>query len=748
MDRYVGKRLDGRYEIMSVIGVGGMAVVYKARDIVDDRVVAVKILKDEYHNNEEFRTRFRTECKAIAVLSHPNIVKIYDVSFGDRLEYIVMEYVDGITLKEYVQQQGRVRWSEVVHFTLQILKALQHAHDKGIIHRDIKSQNIMLMRNGTIKVMDFGIARFNNLEPNGRAGEAIGSVHYISPEQARGEMVDERSDIYSVGIIMYEMLSGRLPFDGDNTVAIAIKQMESQPASIREQNPTVPEGLEEITMKAIAKDKNSRYQSAATMIADIEKFKSNPNIRFNYKYFVDETPTRFVSAAAAASAEKQAEKPKMQNQPTRPAPVNQSKSADGRTVQRTAQPVRQPARQPVRQPAKQPVKAPARQPVKQQPSRQPQAGRPAGKSDTKGKKRYVYYDDDEYDRPKRRSILPLLAAVLACFILFGTVCVVYIDELTGIFTQDQKTVEVPKLVGMLLRDANEKYSDSLIISVMNEQFSADYPEGTILQQSRTEGQKVAKLTTIQVVVSKGTKGEKVPDVYGQTENDARTAVSEAGFVVQLVGMGSNDVAEGCVIKTEPERNTSFAEGQTVIVFISTGPIKNPMRVPNVIGLKENDAKALIEESGLKYSKSIQKDSDKPQGEVIGVAPGEGETVEKGSTVTLIISNEYLIEKNVTIDIPLPSKAKKSVYFKIYQDDQLIEQTNAIDPSDKTYSLSISGSGEGAVRVTISAYQDSSYSEYILYYVNYTTGKVRKTSSYNYVEPKTPESEDGQQENNE
>lgn len=696
MDRYVGKRLDGRYEIMSVIGVGGMAVVYKARDIIDDRIVAVKILKDEYHNNEEFRRRFKTECKAIAVLSHPNIVKIYDVSFGDRLEYIVMEYVEGITLKEYAQQQGKVRWSEVVHFTLQILKALQHAHDKGIIHRDIKSQNIMLMRNGTIKVMDFGIARFNNLEPGRQVnGEAIGSVHYISPEQARGEMVDERSDIYSVGIIMYEMLSGRLPFDGENAVSVAIKQMESEPASIREQNPSVPVGLEEITMKAIGKDKTMRYQSAAMMIADIEKFKSNPNIRFNYKVFVDETPTRFVDTAATATAATAvAAEPRVQN-------------TESNVVRRAANVER---------------------------------SKPAVKKNTGSTKRkYVYYDDDEYDRPKRRSILPLLAGVLAAFILFGTVCVVYIDELTGIFTQDQKTVEVPKLVGMLLREANEKYNDSLIITVINEQFSTDYPEGTILQQSRSEGQKVAKLTTIQVVVSKGTKGETIPDVYGQTETDARTAISDAGFVVQVISMGDNDVAEGCVIKTEPERNTAFAEGEMVLVYVSTGPIEEPVKVPSVIGLSEKDAKALIEEAGLKYSNSLQKDSDKPKGEVIGVAPGEGETVEKGSTVTLIVSNEYLIEKTVEVDIPLPIKAKKDVYLRIYQDDELIEQTSAIDPSDKTYSLSISGAGEGAIRVTISAYQDDGFNEYILYNVNYSTGKVKKTSSYNYVEPTAPES---------
>lgn len=212
MDNYVGKRLDGRYELQEVIGVGGMAVVYKAYDNIDDRTVAVKILKDEFLASEEFRRRFKNESKAIAVLSHPNIVKVYDVSYGDKLQYIVMEYVEGITLKEYIEQQGVISWKETVHFTTQILRALQHAHDKGIVHRDIKPQNIMLLENGTIKVTDFGIARFSRSETRTMTDTAIGSVHYISPEQARGDITDDKSDIYSVGVVMYENAHGSAAF--------------------------------------------------------------------------------------------------------------------------------------------------------------------------------------------------------------------------------------------------------------------------------------------------------------------------------------------------------------------------------------------------------------------------------------------------------------------------------------------------------------------------------------------------------
>ena len=298
MDKYTGKRLDGRYEIHELLGVGGMAVVYRAYDTIDDRMVAIKILKDEFSGNSDFLRRFRNESKAIAVLSHPNIVKVYDVSFGDRIQYIVMEYVDGITLKQYLDQhkETAVPWKEALHFTTQILWALQHAHEKGIVHRDIKPQNIMLLQDGTIKVMDFGIARFARSETRTMTDKAIGSVHYIAPEQARGDVTDERADIYSVGVMLYEMLTGRLPFEADNAVSVAIMQLQANPTLPRDINPDIPEGLQEITMKAMQKAPSQRYQSAAEMLQDIETFRRNPAVRFDYKYFVDDTPTKYVNA--------------------------------------------------------------------------------------------------------------------------------------------------------------------------------------------------------------------------------------------------------------------------------------------------------------------------------------------------------------------------------------------------------------------------------------------------------------------
>ncbi|MGI5958859.1 MAG: Stk1 family PASTA domain-containing Ser/Thr kinase [Massiliimalia sp.] len=293
MNRYIGKRLDGRYEIRELVGIGGMADVYKAYDLADQREVAVKILKEEYLSNEDFKRRFRNESKAIAVLSHPNIVKIYDVNFEDSVQYIVMEYINGITLKEYIEQQGMVSWKEAVHFTVQILRALQHAHDNGIVHRDVKPQNVMLLQDGTVKVMDFGIARF--ARDNGRtiSEKAIGSVHYISPEQARGDVTDEKTDIYSVGVLMFEMLTGKLPFDGDSPVAVAIKQMQAEAEKPRDLNPQIPVGLEEIIIRAMKKDPDLRYQTAAEMLRDIDEFKRNPNTVFEYKYFTDDSDTRY-----------------------------------------------------------------------------------------------------------------------------------------------------------------------------------------------------------------------------------------------------------------------------------------------------------------------------------------------------------------------------------------------------------------------------------------------------------------------
>lgn len=280
-NQMIGKLLDGRYELLEVIGTGGMAMVYKAQDRRLNRSVAVKILKSELAEDAEFRRRFRDESQAVAMLSHPNIVSVYDVSRGET-EYIVMELIDGITLKQYMERRGKLNWRESLHFITQIMQGLSHAHSRGIIHRDIKPQNVMILRDGSVRIADFGIARLESAAPQTMTQQALGSVHYISPEQAKGDRTDARSDIYSAGVVLYEMLTNRLPFEGDSAVSVALQHVSSVPLSPCEVDPTVPEALEKICMKAMASDISKRYASADAMIADLEEFRKNPDTSLSF----------------------------------------------------------------------------------------------------------------------------------------------------------------------------------------------------------------------------------------------------------------------------------------------------------------------------------------------------------------------------------------------------------------------------------------------------------------------------------
>jgi len=281
MDRYIGRLLDGRYEILEVLGTGGMAVVYKARCHRLNRLVAIKILKDDFTQDEEFRRRFHAESQAVAMLSHPNIVSVYDVSTSGGADYIVMELIDGITLKQYMEKKGVLNWKETLHFAIQIGKALEHAHSRGIVHRDIKPHNVMVLKNGSVKVTDFGIARVMS-KSNTLTKEALGSVHYISPEQAKGGRVDSRSDIYSLGVVMYEMMTGRPPYDGEAPVSVAIQHINGKAVMPSVLNPNIPGGLEQIIMKAMAREPGKRFETAAAMLFDMDEFRKDPTILFDY----------------------------------------------------------------------------------------------------------------------------------------------------------------------------------------------------------------------------------------------------------------------------------------------------------------------------------------------------------------------------------------------------------------------------------------------------------------------------------
>ena len=278
-DKYIGRLLGGRYEILEVLGTGGMAVVYKARCHRLNRLVAVKILKDEFSQDEEFRRRFQAESQAVAMLSHPNIVSVYDVSTSEEGDHIVMELIDGISLKQYMEKKGVLNWKETLHFAMQIAKALEHAHSRGIVHRDIKPHNVMVLKNGSVKVMDFGIAQVT-ARSSTVTKEALGSVHYISPEQAKGGRVDNRSDIYSLGIVMYEMIAGRVPFDGDTPVSVAISHINSGAQKPSVFNPNTPVGLEQIIMKSLSKAPQDRYPTATAMLYDMDEFRKDPTKEF------------------------------------------------------------------------------------------------------------------------------------------------------------------------------------------------------------------------------------------------------------------------------------------------------------------------------------------------------------------------------------------------------------------------------------------------------------------------------------
>ncbi|MGN0578040.1 MAG: Stk1 family PASTA domain-containing Ser/Thr kinase, partial [Ruminiclostridium sp.] len=447
MDKNIGKKLDNRYELLELIGVGGMADIYKAMDIIEERIVAVKILKNEFAASEDFLRRFRNESKAIALLSHPNIVKIYDVGFTDKIQYIVMEYIDGITLTEYIERQGVLKWRDAVHFTLQILRALQHAHDRGIVHRDIKSQNVMLLADGTIKVMDFGIARFNRETDKTMSEKAIGSVHYISPEQARGEMTDEKSDIYSVGVMLYEMLTGVKPFDGDNPVSIALKHMQAVPKRITEINSSIPEGLEEITVKAMQKEPSKRYQTAGEMIKDIEEFKKNPAIIFEYKYFSTDGSTKYFDKVVPDAPKK--------------------------------------------------------------PKKQVQIDDDEGYDDDDDD--FDDYDDEYYEKRRRSPVLPILFALATAFVIMTAwlIYTVVTQNVDDIQSASGEEVSMPTLVNLTWDEVLEQYNDYNFIPTTK--YSSEYAKNVVMEQSVMPGRKIKKNQAVEVVVSNGQKLVEIAD---------------------------------------------------------------------------------------------------------------------------------------------------------------------------------------------------------------------------------------------
>ena len=633
MENYVGKRLDGRYEIQDVIGVGGMAVVYKAYDNIDDRIVAVKVLKEEYLANEEFRRRFKNESKAIAVLSHPNIVKVYDVSFGDRLQYIVMEYIEGITLKEYIEKKGVIDWNEALFFIIQILRALQHAHDKGVVHRDVKPQNIMLLENGTIKVADFGIARFSHSESRTVTEKAIGSVHYISPEQAKGELTDEKADIYSVGIMLYEMLTGRLPFDSDNAVSGALMQGNKEAEPPRTINPRIPVGFEQITMKAMQKNTRQRYQSAAEMLLDLEELKRNPNIKFDYQtYFVDTDATRPIG--------------KIQEK-TRTMPVvsDPNTDSDGN-----------------------PNMVPPSAEVEK---------RVRAISETSENEAVQDIQKKQFSKNKA-----VIAGVAVAVVLFAVILLFV--KLFG-----DKKIEVDSFVGMnyeLQIKDNEEYNKKYNFEVYYASFS-DAQEGCVYDQDPKAGTSLPEGSTVILYVAKAGVGQVIPDFTGKNFREASNALENLGFKVVTVPTEDSSLTVGQVIRTEPSANSTVSVGSTVTVYYAADMDSGKLfKMPKLEGKSLEDAKKIIEDKGLVLYKVETSDSSVEKDYVLSQSPTDGSPVREGDTVVITVSSGCV---NAQKSVTLPKVG--SVTVKVYLDGEMMKSETVNTSLNPNYQISVSGS---------------------------------------------------------
>ena len=584
MDKYIGKMLDGRYEIIELIGSGGMANVYKAKCHRLNRMVAVKILKSDMAENEEIRRRFRDESRAVAQLSHANIVSVYDVSSSGDTEYIVMELIDGITLKQYMERRGQMDWRESLHFIIQIMRALEHAHSRGIIHRDIKPQNIMVLRDGSVKVADFGIACLQN-NAQTLTQDALGSVHYISPEQARGEHIDARSDIYSAGVVLYEMLTGRLPFEGDTAVSVAIQHLSSVPLAPSEIREDVPKGLELICMKAMCADINKRYASATAMLEDLESFRKNPDIDMEYireelKEKENTEATRYISKKELSEAvrnKKEKEKDEL-------AAEKQEKT---------------------------------------------------GIAGTK-------------DEKKRMAIIigAFAGALLLIFLIFTLI----FNGFGG--GGDSSGHKVPDIRGMTVEEAEklEGIKGIFTIEVVGTKENSKYKDGEIISQDPSEGTLRKNNLTIQVYVCAKVEKSYMPTVLNISESEAKSILNNMslGLNIQVQDKPSDTVAKGLVVATSPAAGAELRQGNTVIIYISSGREIKPVTVPNFVGMTEEKANLEAQKLGLVVGASSSEYSDKPAGTVIRQSISATTEAKTGDKIYFTIS---LGPNNTMVDVP-------------------------------------------------------------------------------------------------
>lgn len=635
MDKYIGTLLGGRYEILDILGVGGMAIVYKARCRVLNRYVAIKMLKEEFLQDEEFRRRFYNESQAVAKLSHNNIVAVYDVARTDTQDYIVMELIDGISLKEYLQKKGHLSWQETVFFAQQIAKGLSHAHSRGIIHQDIKPHNIMLLRDGTVKVTDFGIARLESNQETRVVQEAIGSVHYIAPEQAKGSSIDARADLYSLGVVMYEMLTGKLPFEGDSAVAIVMQHINSVPEMPSKVMQGVPRGMDDIVMHAMCPNVTRRYSSAQELYQDLERIKQNPHTVFGYAAhdsrgdaaLLDETIT-------IGSTNNNAYHQPMQQQGYQHQPRQQAYQ----------QPQRQQSSYQHQQPR--PQQGGYQQQQRQQ---RPSAQQQRQEYAPRRQQNHQSSNSSNHNRRKKKNNSSMLVAGAIVAIIAVIALVAGGMMLMNGGSDKKELATVPYFIGQdidtILSKQNTDYADFKIVEAPKREYNSSYKEGEVIRQDPTANKQVEKGSTITLTVC-GAKDEEEEEKSYELIDFSNMELQEVERLLRQNGLedaykiveeSSDTVEKGYVIRTNPSKGTEVTKDDEITIYVSTGKKIETVKVPKVTGMTLDSAKSLLTSYGLDIGQTINEENDSPVGQVFKQSISENTEVQKGTKVDLYIS---------------------------------------------------------------------------------------------------------------
>lgn len=634
-----GTMLSGRYEIIEMVGSGGMSEVYKAKCHVLNRFVAIKVLKPEFSSDVNFVTKFRIEAQSAAGLSHPNIVNVYDVGEDNGVYYIVMELVEGITLKEYIQKHGRIEPKEAIDFAIQIAQGVQAAHEHHTIHRDIKPQNIILANNGTLKVTDFGIAKAASSSTT--TTNAMGSVHYISPEQARGGFSDERSDIYSLGITLYEMLTGHVPFEGENNVAIALMHIQSEMVSPREYYPDIPTSLEKIIRKCTQKKPERRYLTANALIADLYRVKENPNIDCIV------VPKQTVPSSPTIEMTKQ----------------EMEMIKTGRQVDAAATQEVPPARPKTSEiQVNRPVMKPS-----QFDDLFPDDDDPEDEvSENDIGDDYQNDDEPEHDEdldPRLKKIITVASVAIA--VVLAILALVVIGNIAGWFpgglfggkattekttgsdvlaptdalsTTEQETIPMVNVVGLYKTAAEEQMNKNGFTNyTFKEQTDATVEKGYVISQSVDDGTAITKDTAITIVISSGKEMTSVPNVVNYEDSQATTLLEEAGLKVTHGYAYDDNVEKDHVISSDPVAGTEVEEGSTVKIIISNGKEQKKVVVPNLEGMSEADAAVKLTELNLVGAPTYEYSDTVKEGQVISQDPVVNTEVDEQSTVSYVVS---------------------------------------------------------------------------------------------------------------